>query len=242
MWDGYDGPLSLDAMAGSAHLSRFYFSRLFRSTTGTSPGRFLTAIRLYQAKVLLRETGMSVTDIAYGVGYNSLGTFTGRFTRSVGVSPARYRALAEGGPSLPSGADDERLQPGAVIHGRIHLPLLDECVRVYIGAFPGPAIEGRPRVCDVVESEGAYELVGVPPGEWFVRAVAFSLDSHSAAQRPLAVGACDKVEAHQGETISVDLPLRVTGVFDLPILAALPELESAAMTCVGRPPRAGLAA
>src|SRR3954453_10028451 len=97
MWDRYHEPLSLDAMAGSAFLSRFHFSRIFRSATGTSPGRFLAAIRLYKAKNLLLETDMSVTDIAYEVGYNSLGTFISRFTRSVGVPPSRYRWLAEHG-------------------------------------------------------------------------------------------------------------------------------------------------
>ena len=38
---------------------------------------------------------MSVTEIAYMVGYNSLGTFTSRFTRSVGDSPGRYRAKSQ---------------------------------------------------------------------------------------------------------------------------------------------------
>ena len=102
MWSRYHEPLSLADMADTAILSKFYFSRVFRTLTGTSPGRFLTAIRLTKAKQLLLETSLSVTEISYMVGYNSLGTFTSRFTRSVGVPPARYRALSRGGVLPPS--------------------------------------------------------------------------------------------------------------------------------------------
>jgi len=85
MWERYDEPLTLAELADAAILSRFYFSRVFRNVTGTSPGRFLTAIRLYKAKNLLLSTSLSVTELSYRVGYNSLGTFTTRFTKSVGV-------------------------------------------------------------------------------------------------------------------------------------------------------------
>src|SRR5579859_5367880 len=97
MWARYHEPLSLADIADTAILSKFYFSRVFRNFTGTSPGRFLTAIRLSKAKQLLLETSLSVAEISYMVGYNSLGTFTSRFTHSVGVSPARYRALSQAG-------------------------------------------------------------------------------------------------------------------------------------------------
>src|SRR3954451_10520655 len=103
MWDRYSEPLSLDAMANSAYLSRFYFSRLFRSTTGTSPGRFLTAIRLYKAKHLLLETRMSVTHTAYGGGYSSVATCISRSTRSVSTAPEWYPSwVRNGGSQLSS--------------------------------------------------------------------------------------------------------------------------------------------
>src|SRR3954451_12345611 len=97
MWSRYNEPLSLDEIADTPILSKFYFSRVFRSMTGTSPGRFLSAIRLFKAKHLLLQTPLSVTEIAYMVGYNSLGTFTSRFSRSVGDSPGRYRAKSQAG-------------------------------------------------------------------------------------------------------------------------------------------------
>lgn len=228
MWDRYDEPLSLDAMASSAYLSRFYFSRLFRSITGTSPGRFLTAIRLYKAKIFLRETDMSVTDIAYGVGYNSLGTFISRFTRSVGVSPARYRALADRGMPRLSEAGGKGSQPGGTIRGQLLLPPLDTPVRIYVGVFPTAIVQGLPLACDILDSDGLYELSDVPAGTWYLRAAAVGspLDDDPLGQRPLAVAAHDEVKVEVDASTTVNVELHLTGVFDLPILIALPELDS----------------
>jgi AraC family transcriptional regulator len=237
MWDRYNEPLSLDAMADSAFLSRFYFSRLFRSTTGTSPGRFLTAIRLYKAKNLLLETDMSVTDIAYGVGYNSLGTFISRFTRSVGISPARYRWLAEQG--IPQLARPTAVGPRrrGTISGRLALPPIDVPVKVYVGVFDSPIVQGLPAACDILEASGSYILRDVPEGEWYVRAAAIALDdiaSQPSMRRPLAVGAHDPIAVIGGTSLTVDLELHHTGIFDLPILIALPELDSHTAASRGR--------
>lgn len=229
MWDRYNEPLSLDNMADSAYLSRFYFSRLFRSTTGTSPGRFLTAIRLYKAKNLLLETDMSVTDIAYGVGYNSLGTFISRFTRSVGISPARYRWLAQQGiPTLSRpGAGGARRR--GIISGQLTLPPVDVPVKVYVGVFDSPIVQGLPAACDILETSGSYVLPDVPEGEWHLRAAAIGLnDIHTrpSSRRPLAVAAHDPITVTSGAGIRVDLELHPAGILDLPILIALPELDS----------------
>jgi AraC-like DNA-binding protein len=65
----------------------------------------LSALRLGEAKRLLLITERSVTDICCDLGYNSLGTFTARFTQRVGLSPARLRRLG-------SGFRLESLEPG----------------------------------------------------------------------------------------------------------------------------------
>ncbi|WP_198141459.1 helix-turn-helix transcriptional regulator [Micromonospora sp. ATCC 39149] len=216
-------------MADSAFLSRFYFSRLFRSKTGTSPGRFLTAIRLYKAKNLLLETNMSVTDIAYAVGYNSLGTFISRFTRSVGISPARYRWLAEHGIPQLSRTRTAGPRRRATITGRLALPPVDVPVKVYVGVFDSPIVQGLPASCDILEASGEYVLRDVPEGEWYLRAAAIALGDIAARpsmRRPLAVGSYDALTVAAGANVTVDLELHHTGVFDLPILIALPELDS----------------
>jgi AraC family transcriptional regulator len=91
MWERYSEPLSLTDIAGSALLSRFHFSRIFREVTGISPGRFLAAVRIYHAKQMLLSTDIKIEEITYAVGYNSLGSFTTRFTASAGIPPGRFR-------------------------------------------------------------------------------------------------------------------------------------------------------
>src|SRR4051794_39844409 len=175
MWDRYSEPLSLDEIADSAIMSKFYFSRVFRSMTGTSPGRFLSAIRLFKAKQLLLQTPLSVTNIAFMVGYNSLGTFTSRFSRSVGGSPGRYRAKAQaGGHNVLDMARPP--QPGwtGEVTGSVVVPEDGDhgYLRTYIGLFPSPVIEGLPVACDIVDGSGEYTLRSVPAGNWYVRAAA----------------------------------------------------------------------
>ncbi|GIG56782.1 AraC family transcriptional regulator [Longispora fulva] len=240
MWDRYHEPLSLDAMAGSAFLSRFYFSRLFRSSTGTSPGRYLTAIRLYKAKNLLLETDMTVTDIAYGVGYNSLGTFISRFTRSVGISPARYRWLSQHGIPQLSRTTEAGPPRRATLGGHLLLPHIDVPVKVYVGVFDSPIVQGLPAACDILETSGAFVLRDIPEGEWHLRAAAIALDdiaSGPSLRRPLAVGAHDPIFVVAGADLEVDLELHPIGSFDMPILFALPELDKLAATGNGRPVR-----
>ena len=73
--------LTVDDMARAAMFSKFHFTRIFQRVTGVSPGRFLSALRLQRAKQLLVSTSLNVADISLRVGYNSVGTFSSRFTR-----------------------------------------------------------------------------------------------------------------------------------------------------------------
>lgn len=230
MWERYDEPLTLDEMADTAILSKFYFSRVFRAFTGTSPGRFLSAIRLHRAKSLLLETSMSVTDISYQVGYNSLGTFTSRFTRSVGVSPARYRAHSEAGTPVPSITRPRRdsRRPCAV-RGLVEVPYTGLRARVYVAAFPDPIPQGMPGACDVLDAAGEYRLDALPDGIWYVRAAVVAIDGVDPRpwnRRPLFIGASEAVSVRTGCIAHIDLQTREFCPFDLPILLALPELDS----------------
>ncbi|GAA2753562.1 MULTISPECIES: helix-turn-helix transcriptional regulator [Kitasatospora] len=231
MWERYEEPLSLDDIADTAILSKFYFSRVFRTLTGTSPGRFLSAIRLHKAKILLLKTSLSVTDISYRVGYNSLGTFTSRFTRSVGLSPGRYRALARAGLQRDSagmrGAGSGWRQ--ASLRGSVGVPDLDLSTRIYVGAFSDPIAQGEPAACDVLDGPGEFELAGVPDGVWHLRAAVVAVrdvDPLPWNRRPLFIGASQPLTVRSGKTVDVDLETRGFCPFDLPILLALPELDS----------------
>ncbi|QQQ74297.1 helix-turn-helix transcriptional regulator [Saccharothrix sp. 6-C] len=230
MWSRYHEPLSLADMADTAILSKFYFSRVFRTLTGTSPGRFLTAIRLTKAKQLLLETSLSVTEISYMVGYNSLGTFTSRFTRSVGVPPARYRALSYGGILSPSSFSGPArgTQAGAVA-GWVGVPETSTPVRVYVGAFKDPIAQGVPVACDIRDGSGPYRLEALPEGRFYLRVAVVAvddLDPNPSKRRPLFVGAAEAGSVRAGRTAEADIETRSASTLDLPILLALPELDT----------------
>ncbi len=87
MHDRYDHALSTSDLASIATLSPYYFTRKFRRVTGVTPGSYLAAIRISQAKWLLLTTSLRVSDVMYRVGYGSIGTFTRKFTASVGIPP-----------------------------------------------------------------------------------------------------------------------------------------------------------
>ena len=88
-------PISLRDMSRVAYLSTFHFNRVFHQITGLPPAKFIAAMRLDEAKRLLLNTNRSVTDICFEVGYNSLSTFTRRFTQRVGLGPREFRYLAD---------------------------------------------------------------------------------------------------------------------------------------------------
>lgn len=82
---------NLERLAVQARLSRFHFQRLFKSATGVSPSRYHINLRMNEARRLLRETKMSVVDVALEVGYTNPSHFAQLFRRETGLSPSDYR-------------------------------------------------------------------------------------------------------------------------------------------------------
>jgi AraC-like DNA-binding protein len=84
-------PLDVSVMASTALMSAAHFSRRFKLAYGETPYSYLMTRRIERAMTLLRN-GMSVTDACMTVGCTSLGSFSSRFSESVGESPSSYRA------------------------------------------------------------------------------------------------------------------------------------------------------
>jgi AraC-like DNA-binding protein len=76
-------PLDVPALAREAHASTAHFSRSFKRTFGETLRR-----RIERAKEFLRETGLSVTDVCFQVGFRSLGSFGTAFGELVGEPPS----------------------------------------------------------------------------------------------------------------------------------------------------------
>lgn len=92
---GLAHPHPLTALARSGMFSPYHFHRLFRDITGITPARFLSAIRMAEARRLLLYTDLPVRRIAERIGYRSPGTFGTRFARAAGLTPARFRAFVQ---------------------------------------------------------------------------------------------------------------------------------------------------
>nr|WP_218851868.1 helix-turn-helix transcriptional regulator [Nocardioides panaciterrulae] len=88
----YAQPLDVEALARGAHMSAGHLSRQFRLAYGESPYSYLMTRRIERAMTLLRRGDLSVTEVCFAVGCQSLGTFSTRFTELIGVPPSVYRA------------------------------------------------------------------------------------------------------------------------------------------------------
>lgn len=89
----YSEPITQEEVSSEVGLSAAYFSVLFKKTEGEGFAKYLIKVRMEQAKVLLRETNISVGEICRKVGYNDLKHFTHTFEKFSGVKPAIYRKL-----------------------------------------------------------------------------------------------------------------------------------------------------
>lgn len=80
-------------LARISHVSSAHFARSFKEAFGVPPHRYLLTRRIERATTLLRDTDLSITEIAFETGWKSLGTFGRTFQDVVGKSPSAVRAL-----------------------------------------------------------------------------------------------------------------------------------------------------
>ncbi|GIG56766.1 AraC family transcriptional regulator [Longispora fulva] len=238
MRDKLGEELTIDDMARVAMFSKFHFSRIFQRITGVSPGRFLSALRLQEAKQLLTSTSFNVTEVSLRVGYSSVGTFSSRFTRSVGLSPTTYRRAGGFTPQLVVDNTADTAGPAyGTVRGTAWADSGEHKLGlVFVGLFPGRIPEGRPVSCAVLDGPGEFVLDKVPAGQWF-------LLSHSVADDPderlvlhpsaedhqtVYVGSRGPlVVEHDGDLADIDLKLRLARSFDPPVLL---DIRTSALT------------
>jgi AraC family transcriptional regulator len=87
-----DEDLDLATLAAVAHFSAFHFHRLFRALTGEPIGDYLWRRRLEMAALRLRsQPGLSVLEVALGVGFGSTEAFSRAFRTRFGCTPTTWR-------------------------------------------------------------------------------------------------------------------------------------------------------
>ena len=78
--------------------SEAHFARSFKEAFGVPPHRYVLTRRIERATALLRDTDLSITEIAFQTGWNSLGTFGRTFRDVKGESPGELRAREKAAP------------------------------------------------------------------------------------------------------------------------------------------------
>ena len=86
-------------LARVSGVSEAHFARSFKEAFGIPPHRYLLTRRIERATTLLRDTDLSITEIAFQTGWSSLGTFGRTFRDITGESPGERRAREKAAPS-----------------------------------------------------------------------------------------------------------------------------------------------
>jgi AraC-like DNA-binding protein len=87
----YAEKLRMPEAARLCELSPFQFSRNFKKENGFTFRDFVVRVRIQRAAELIRQSKVSVTEAAFGVGFNDLSYFARMFRRQIGVCPSHYR-------------------------------------------------------------------------------------------------------------------------------------------------------
>jgi AraC family transcriptional regulator len=232
---------SLNEMARTALLSPFYFHRVFRRITATTPSRFLTALRMAEAKRMLMDTSLNVTEICDAVGYASLGTFTTQFSRYVGLSPSRFRNATLRYGEQPMSEVLAGFRPDLGSNGKP--PVIGvltggpgAATVAAVGLFNSAIPQGQPEMGTVVTVPGVARFPGLADGDY--HALAMCLDERASVGRALRdtegpsgyVGASrDLVLVSHGRSAPFEIELRTPDAVDPPIVFAAPLLLAIAV-------------
>jgi len=83
--------LTLDDLAQFSHLSKFHFSRKYRALTGFSPLQHFVHLKMEHACFLLEQGQLSISDIAFELGYDDALYFSRVFRKIYHLSPSQFR-------------------------------------------------------------------------------------------------------------------------------------------------------
>jgi AraC family transcriptional regulator len=83
--------ISLATMAEVVKLSPYHFNRAFKQSFGQPPRRYLNSLRMQNAKGLLANPAMSVTQVGFKLGFSETSSFTTAFRKHIGLTPTAYR-------------------------------------------------------------------------------------------------------------------------------------------------------
>lgn len=84
-------PITLEQTADQANMSKEAFCRFFKLRTRKTFTQYLQLLRVAEAQKLLSETDLSISEIAYRVGYENLSYFNRSFKTLTGIAPREWK-------------------------------------------------------------------------------------------------------------------------------------------------------
>lgn len=90
--------ISLEQVVEHVHISRFYFCKLFKKSTGMTLTEYIARVRVERAKTLLVDPALRISEVVYASGFGSIPQFNSMFRRYVGMPPTKYRASLQSRP------------------------------------------------------------------------------------------------------------------------------------------------
>lgn len=89
--DNYSSKITLDNLVEMFYVNKYYLCHIFKNETGISIINFVNAKRLSEAEKLLKFSDLSITEICYKIGFNSINHFLKLFKSAYSATPKKYR-------------------------------------------------------------------------------------------------------------------------------------------------------
>jgi Transcriptional regulator containing an amidase domain and an AraC-type DNA-binding HTH domain len=87
----YTTPISIQKLSAESNFSVRQFSRIFRDTYKMTPGHYILILRIQHACLLLKNTALSIAEIAFQSGFNDSNYFSRQFHKMFRITPSEYR-------------------------------------------------------------------------------------------------------------------------------------------------------
>jgi transcriptional regulator GlxA family with amidase domain len=91
----YSESITVSSLAKMMGLSTVYFSSSFKEIFHVSPKQYILSKRLFESRILLMQTDLSIGEIAHAVGFENENYFSEFFSQKVGISALGFRHAAQ---------------------------------------------------------------------------------------------------------------------------------------------------
>jgi len=90
----YNKQIKLEDLAEKFYISKFYLTRVFKKTSGFTISEYLQSLRVLEAQKQLKESDLSISEIALAVGFSNPSSFGKVFKHVTGLTPLTYRKFS----------------------------------------------------------------------------------------------------------------------------------------------------